>query len=92
MGVNIVGLAVGGPAGVADAQVAGQISAVMGQILQHLQAALGLLHLQPCGAEHRHTGGVIAPVFQALQAVQQNGSRLLLANISYDSTHINGSS
>ena len=91
MGVNIVGLAVGGPAGVADAQVAGQICPVMGQILQHLQAALGLFHLQPCGAEHRHTGGVIAPVFQALQAVQQNGSRLLLANISYDSTHIGSS-
>lgn len=37
-------------------------------------------------------GGVIAPVFQPLQPVQQNGGGLLTANISYDSTHIDDSS
>ena len=88
VGVDVVGLAVGGPAGVADAQGAGQIRAVMGQVLQHLQAALGLLHLHPLRAAHGDACGVIAPVFQPLQSVQQNGRGLLLAYISYDSTHI----
>ena len=88
VGIDVVRLAVGGPAGVTDAQGAGQIRAVMGQVLQHLQAALGLLHPHPLRAIHSDACGVIPPVFQPLQSIQQNGRSLLLTYISYDSTHI----
>ena len=46
VGVDVVGLPVGGPAGVADAHVARQIRPVVGQIAEHLQPARGLLHRQ----------------------------------------------
>ena len=36
---------------------------------------------------HRHTGGVVPPVLQPGQAVQQNGGRLFPARIAYNSTH-----
>ena len=88
VGVDVVGLAVGGPAGVSDAQGAGQIGAVVGQLAEHVQPAADLLHPQLTVTAHSNAGGVIAPVFQSAQAVQQNGGRLLRANISYDSTHI----
>ena len=42
MGVDVVGLAVGGPAGVSDAQGAGQVPAVMGQLPQSRHPALFL--------------------------------------------------
>ena len=38
--------------------------------------------------EYRHPGGVIPPVLQAGQALQQDGSGLLLPDIAYNSTHI----
>ena len=88
VGVDVVWLAVGGPAGVADAQRAGQIRAVMGQLLQDLQATLGLSHLHPVRAADGHAGRVITTVFQPLQSVQQNGGGLLPTYITYDSTHI----
>ena len=88
MGIDVVGFAVGGPAGVTDAQAAGQVRPLVGQILQHLQAALGLLHPHPAFTAYGDTGGVIAAVFQPLQSVQQNGGGLLPAHITYDSTHI----
>ena len=78
----------GGPAGVADAQRAGQIRAVMGQLLQDLQATLGLFHLHSVRAADGHAGRVITTVFQPLQSVQQNGGGLLTTYITYDSTHI----
>ena len=46
MGVDIVGPAVGGPAGMADSQMAMQRGALMGEVGQRLQAALGLGDLQ----------------------------------------------
>ena len=92
MGVDVVGLAVGGPAGVSDAQGAGQVPTVMGQLPQSRHPALFLAKAQHAIAAHGDTGGVIAPVFQPLQPVQQNGGGLLMANISYDSTHIDDSS
>ena len=54
----------------ADAYAAGYCRAVVGLILQHLQAALRLGDLQTLAAMHAHTGRVIASVFQLGQAVQ----------------------
>ena len=42
--------------------------------------------------EHRHAGGVVSPVFQAGQPLQQNRGRLLFSDVTYDSTHIQFSS
>ena len=88
VGIDVVWLAVGGPAGVADAQRAGQIRAVMGQLLENLQATLGLFHLHSVRAADGDAGRVITTVFQPLQSVQQNGGGLLTTYITYDSTHI----
>ena len=71
----------------ADADGAGHGLALTGQVGQRLQAALGLLDHQSLRAPHRHTGGVIAPVLQAAQPLQQQRRGLLRAYISYDSTH-----
>ena len=89
MGVDVVGLPVGGPAGVADAQVPLQIRAAVDQVGQRLQPPLGLAHLEPRRLRpHRHAGGVVAPVLHPLQAVQQNGGRGLVSYKSDDSAHI----
>ena len=47
--VDVVGLAMGGPAGMANAQCALQISAAVGQVAEYPQAPLGLFHLQSLG-------------------------------------------
>ena len=87
MGVDVVGFSVGGPAGVADTGGAGQGPALLRQIGQRLQAALGLAYLQTVRSAHGDAGGVIAPVFQPAQSLQQQRRRLLRTHISYDSTH-----
>ena len=87
VGVGVVGLAVGGPAGMADADNAGHGLALVRQVGQRLQTALGLLHTQTVRTAHGHTGGVIAPVFQPAQSLQQQRRGLLRSYISYDSTH-----
>ena len=70
VGVGVVGLAVGGPAGMADADNAGHGLALVRQVGQRLQTALGLLHTQTVRAAHGHTGGVIAPVLQPRKPLQ----------------------
>ena len=79
----------GGPAGVADAHRAGQLFPLVQDALQHGQPPLGLYHMEAALVVHRHPGGVIPPVFQLAQALQQHGRRLFLSDISHDSTHIN---
>ena len=87
VGVDIVRFAVGGPAGMADAERAGQLCAAVGLGDQVLQTALGLCDLQNAVLLHADARGVIAAVFQTAKAVQQNGRRLFAADISNDSTH-----
>ena len=90
VGVHVAGGPVGGPAGVADAHGAVHGGPALDQIGQNLEPALGLAHgeglvlLRIDG----HAGGVITPILQPGQSVQQNGSGLLPANKAYDSTHI----
>ena len=90
VGVDVAGSAVGGPARVPHAGGAVQVRAPVELIRQHLEPSLGLVDSQRVRrpVEHRHPGGVIPPVLQAGQALQQDGSGLLLPDIAYNSTHI----
>ena len=87
MGIHIGRLTMGGPPGVTDAAGGFHAAHLLHLVLQVLDAALGLDHLQPFGAQHRHTGGVIPTVLQLIQSLQQNGHGLFPAHISYDSAH-----
>ena len=63
MGVNIIGFAVGSPAGMADAQRPFHIGAAVDHVGKHLKSALGLAYLKALGLRpHRHTGGIVPPV------------------------------
>ena len=88
VGVDIVRFAVGGPAGMADAERAGQLCAAVGLGDQVLQTALGLFDLQNAVLLHADARGVIAPVLQTRKALQQNGRSLISAYISYNTTHM----
>ena len=88
MGVDLRGHAVGSPAGVSDAAGAGQGTAVIGLLRQIFQPPRGLHHLGKLTAvPDSQSSGVIAPVFQLAQAVQQNGRRLFLSGESYNTAH-----
>ena len=93
VGVDVIGLPVGGPAGVADAQAPVQVRAAVDQVRQDLEPPLGLADLEPRGLRpHRHAGGVVAPVFHPRQPIQQNGGSGLFPYKSDDSAHIEKSS
>lgn len=80
-------LAVGGPTGVADAEIPSQLGLVQGS-LQFLYPARALDLLKAAGQADHQTGRVIAAVFQALQALQHDASRTLTANVSNYSAHM----
>ena len=88
MGVGVVRNPVRGPAGVPDAERAGQLCAAVGLGDQVLQTALGLFDLQNAVLLHADARGVIAPVLQTRKALQQNGRSLISAYISYNTTHM----
>lgn len=74
VGVDVTGHAVGGPAGVADAQPALEPRGHDRRQVGH--PALDLAHLQTLVGDH-HPGRVVTPVLKALQALQQDGGRVL---------------
>ena len=86
--VQVRGLTVGGPAGVPQTDAAVDGCAVVHQIAQRLQAALGLVDLKTVLLPvDRNTCGVIATVLQPGQTLQQNGGRFLMTHKTDDSTH-----
>src|SRR5690606_28287812 len=87
MGIDPVGNPVGGPAGVGDAAPAmGRVGGELGLQGRHL--ASGLVDPQLAGVvHHRHTGGVVAPVFQTAQALHENFNDVALGNGPDDATH-----
>ena len=87
MGVFRGRCAVGGPAGMADAADTLHRAAVLRQAIEIFQPAAGLGGIDPVSLLHGNTGGVIAPVLHALQALQQNRRRLLFACKSDNSAH-----
>ena len=88
VGVQVGRLAVGGPAGVAEADMAMDVLPVVDHVPQHLQAALGLGDLQTLlRVVDSDTGGVIAPVFQPGKTVQQDGRDLFSSDKTNNTTH-----
>ena len=87
--IHVVGLPVGGPAGVPDADGPFHGPSLVHQGAEHLQPALGLLDLQTLlRREHRDACRVVAPILQPLQPVQQDGAGLGLAHVTYDTAHM----
>ena len=89
MGVDVVGLAVSGPAGVADAKAPLEVRPVAAEVSQDLQPALALADLQAkLLRPDRDPGGVIAPVLHPLQAIQQDrGGLYVLSHKTNNSAH-----
>ena len=88
VGVDLAGLAVGGPAGVADAAAARQSQTPVYLFRKDLQPAFGLHQLHrgvavPGGDPRR----VIAPVLQFGKPLQKKGRGLLCARVSHDPAH-----
>ena len=84
--VGIVGLAVGGPARVGDADLAGRF-VLLQQIRERLDAALALAGLDQAAVDGGQPGGVVAAVFEPPQAVEEDGGRGGLADVADDSAH-----
>ncbi len=85
MGVHIVGLAVGSPAGVAHAH--GGVRVFGSQKIFELRYfAFLLIHAQRA-VEQGHTGRVVAAVFEAVQPFENNWTGLPMAQIRYDAAH-----
>jgi hypothetical protein len=86
VGVGVGRLAVGRPAGVADAGGGGQAPGKGGGQVGHPPGPL--VDLQPGPAEEGDAGRVVAPVLQSLQALQEDGRGRLRADVADDPTHV----
>ena len=87
VGIGGVGLAVGGPAGVGDADGAG---GVLGSafLLEGRHFAGGLVDVEvAAGGNHGDAGRVVAAIFKTMEAFDQDGAGLLLPDVSYNSAH-----
>ena len=76
----------GRPTGVADSDHPGERLNLEGA-LQIGELALGAAALDPPVDQGRHSGAVVAPVFQALQRVEQQGGGRLAAENADDAAH-----
>ncbi len=87
VGVGVVRLAVGGPAGVRDSGGAGE---TLGDAcLQVTHPALGLGRAQPARAGlDGDARGVVAAVLQALQPFEQEGGHVAFPDVSHDAAHV----
>jgi hypothetical protein len=87
MGVALGGDAVGGPAGVGDAEAAGERFVVQAGLefadLAHGADALDVAVVHA----HGDTGGVVTAIFQAPQALHQDGDDVALSDGSDNSAH-----
>ena len=88
MGINVIRLSMGRPAGMTDAGRPVQGRAVLRQLHQVFQPPLRFGNLEAVLTRHTDARRVIAAVFQPRQSFQQDRSRLLLADVSNDTTHI----
>jgi hypothetical protein len=89
VGIALGGHAVGGPAGVGDADLGAQVGGIgLGGKLG--DAADGAQALQLAVLEHGEAGGVVAPVFELAQALEQHGNDVATGNGGNDATHGGG--
>ena len=88
MRVAVGRLAVGRPAGVADAAGAVERCLVLADFcFEVCNAAARLYDTQTVLRKCSNTGGVIAAVFQAVKTLDQNGERVLASRETNNSTH-----
>ena len=88
VGVRILirGAPVGGPAGMANAQRPhGALAGELG--LKVFQLPAGAHHVQRASLDDGDAGGVIAPVLELLQPVDEDGGRLPLPDVTDDAAH-----
>ena len=89
MGVGRGRRAVGGPAGVADAD--GAAGQAVGQLLlQHAELARGLADLEAVAVHHRDARRVIAAVLEAPEPLEQQPGGLPGSDVADDATHSRG--
>src|SRR5262249_1316010 len=87
VGVAVGGPAMGGPAGVADANAPG--GGVFGEKGAQVADAAGLLaEVEPVARQGRQPGTVITPILQSAQAIHQDRLRLPRADVPDDSAHV----
>ena len=86
--VGLAGLAVGGPAGVADPAAARQGQPPVDLFRKDFQPPLGLHQLhRGVAVPSGHSRRVIAPVLQFGKPLQEKGRGLLCARVSHDPAH-----
>ncbi len=87
MGVGLAGHAVGGPASMGDAQATEQ-RLLHQRLFQRgdLADAAAATQLAVVGVD-RHAGAVVAAVFEALEALDENGTDITLGNRADNSAH-----
>ena len=86
MGIGLVRLAVGGPAGMADADDAHErLRAQLG--LEVAQLALGAPAREPARLQGGDAGGVVAAIFEALERVDQLLRHRLVSENADDAAH-----
>ena len=86
MGVDPVGSPVSGPAGVGDAAPAGWQSAVQRR-REITDLSRALLDGEGAAVQDGQSGGVVAPVLEALQALQKNRGGRAGTQIADDAAH-----
>src|SRR5262249_44095236 len=86
VGVLVGGLAVGGPAGVADAELPRRRRGAQ-QALQGVELAAAADDLALTAVPDGDAGRVVAPVFQPAQPREQDGGAVAFADVTYNSAH-----
>ncbi len=86
MRVHLGWLPVGGPAGMADAD-GPPWRLLLQNSLELSELADATSDLDAATAQQCETGRVVAAVLEAPQSLEDNARRILLADVSYDSTH-----
>src|ERR1043166_8799897 len=84
--VGVAGQTVGSPTGMADAQRTGH-GLLFQELCQALDSAHAFAHLQRAGIQSAKTRRVVAAIFQPAQALQQQRSCALVANVPYNAAH-----
>jgi hypothetical protein len=84
VGIDVRGRAVGGPAGVADAELAGDRFGFQqfGEALADF--ALFFAHEQFVAVQHGHARAVVAAIFQPPQSFEQDGRNRLFTYVAND--------
>jgi hypothetical protein len=87
VGILVRGRAVGGPSGVANAELTGRRLGLEDTAEAFVNPAFFLACLKRRVIQHAHSGAVVTTVLKSAQPFQEDGSRLLSADVTYDTAH-----